>query len=104
MNAATQKVIIQILDKTYPIQCTPDQVHDLQMAGYQLNEKMRAIRNEQKQFTIEQVAITAVLNFSYELLQKNQNSSAPAVATTDAELDNLDALLDAALQAEDSAS
>ena len=93
MSTKPHIVTIQLLEKTYPIQCTPQEAPDLQLAASQLNQRLWQIRQSHKQLSQEQVMIAAALNLNYELLQLQKNKSPGSTE----QLAGLNQLLDKAL-------
>ncbi len=77
MNHEDNDVIsIKILDRTYKIECTPSEAHDLQNSARYLDEQMRQIRQSGNITSTDRVAIVTALNISHELMQlKNQKDN-----------------------------
>lgn len=96
MKTDTQRTIVQLLDKTYPIKCPTDSVADLQQSASYLNQKMREIQRANQQFTLDRIAITAALNICYELLLAKREKAKGSHSTND-ELQALQSIIDDAL-------
>lgn len=62
-------VTINVLDRKFRIKCPEDKISELQKAASYLDKKMREVSSNNNSNTIDQIAITAALNISYELEQ-----------------------------------
>mgnify|MGYP000213991805 CR=1 FL=1 len=74
MNTS-DNVTILVLDKEYQVNCPPDQRDALRRAAFELDQRMRAIRQSGNVIGLERIAIMAALNLSYDLLDTQQRAS-----------------------------
>ncbi len=75
MSAVNQNTVtVKIMDKEYKVHCPLDKVSDLKQAANTLDEKMREVRK--KTVGLDNIAILTALNFSYELLNQQQEKDA----------------------------
>ncbi|PIE44195.1 MAG: cell division protein ZapA [Gammaproteobacteria bacterium] len=73
-TSSSNPVEVKILGKDYLISCPPEAESGLRDAAYQLDRKMREIKNSGNLFSTEKIAIVAALNLTYELREKSQDS------------------------------
>ncbi|WP_317932461.1 cell division protein ZapA [Halioxenophilus sp. WMMB6] len=74
-SASNQTVTVAILGKDYQVSCGQDEVDDLVRAARQLDQRMRAIRQNGNVIGLERIAVMAALNLSHELLQAEQQNA-----------------------------
>lgn len=68
-------VDIELLGKVYQVNCPEGQEKTLQDARDRLEKKMRELKRKTKVASVEKIAITAALNFSYELGEEVKRNS-----------------------------
>jgi len=73
MSQELHTLAIQLLEKTWQIRCSENQVSDLQKCAHILNSKMHEIAASKKITGNERIAIMAAINAIYDLqVQQNQ--------------------------------
>lgn len=73
MSQETHTLSIQLLDKTWQIRCSENQVNDLQKCAHLLNSKMHEIASSGKVNGTDRITIMAAINAIYDLhVQQNQ--------------------------------
>lgn len=77
MNDSSDNVVsIKILDRSYQIKCTPDEVQALQESANYVDEQMRKMRHSGNSTSTDRIAVVTALNICHELmLLKKQKSS-----------------------------
>jgi cell division protein ZapA len=71
-NNPVDKLSINLLDKTYHINCPPQERQALTQSARYLDEKMSKIHASGKIVGLERIAIMAALNISHELVKQQQ--------------------------------
>lgn len=67
-------ITINILDKEYQLSCPSDLREELIKSAAYLNQKMLEIHSKGKIISFDGMLITAAINISYELIQKEQKN------------------------------
>lgn len=62
-------VFVHILDKDYQVACPPEEKKALMQAAEELDDRMRAIRNNGSIVGLDRIAVMAALNLCHELHQ-----------------------------------
>jgi cell division protein ZapA len=62
---------VKILNREYQLSCPPQAKTNLQQAVAYLNSKMAEISKNGKIISFESMLVTAAINLSYELIEKN---------------------------------
>lgn len=75
---SSETVFVKILDKEYQVACPAGEKLALMEAARNLDERMRAIRNQGSVIGLERIAVMAALNLSHDLLQANNERQASA--------------------------
>jgi cell division protein ZapA len=95
MSAHT--VTVKILDKDYQVACPPEQERGLIEAARHLDKQMRSVRDSGKVIGLERIAVMVALNTSYQLLNKDTQTSETSQAALD-DVKKLSDRIDDALQ------
>jgi cell division protein ZapA len=84
MNAQTQAVQIEILDKEYMVSCPPEEKEALLESAKLLNDRLKQVRQGGKVLGTERMAVMTALNIIHEftLLQRTQEQYAATVGGT----------------------
>lgn len=91
-----ETVTVHILDKEYQVACPPEQKDALRESAWQLDQKMRKIKQSGKILGLERIAVMSALNTTYELL--HGNTPVPIEnAVTQRDVDQLNKKLDEAM-------
>lgn len=72
MSDEIHKTSVQILDKTYQIKCSEDEVSGLLRSASYLDHKIKQLNNSGRLINIEQTVMIAALNITHELLQERE--------------------------------
>ena len=67
-------VKVRIMEKEYPIQCEPDEKHQLIKAALDVDTRMRAVKNAAATISAEKAAVMTALNLAGELQGATDNS------------------------------
>lgn len=81
MNAQTQAVRIEILDKEYMVSCPPEEKEALLESAKLLNERLKEVRDGGKVLGTERMAVMTALNIihEYTMLRRSQEEYAAMV-------------------------
>lgn len=71
----SEAVSVKILDKEYQVACPPGERDALLQAAYNLDQRMRHIRNGGSVIGLERIAVMAALNLSHELLEVSKGTA-----------------------------
>lgn len=73
-------VNIKVLDRDYPVGCSPEQLESLQAAAKLLDKQMRDIQGGNKTVSLERVAVLAALNIAHDFqILKDSHEKSDAV-------------------------
>ena len=73
-KAASEPVIIRILDREYTVGCEPDERDGLMAAAKLLDSKMREIRGGTRMAALDRVAVLAALTLAHEQQQARRDN------------------------------
>lgn len=98
MNASNV-VNVQILDKTYPLTCPPQERAGLESAARYVDGRMRELRNHNNGSTLgtERLAILVALTVTHELLRQRAETEPVSEGNTRARVQELLAKVEQAL-------
>jgi cell division protein ZapA len=96
MNANSEPVKVDILDRQYQFACPDEEREALIAAARQLDESMREIKDSGRLLSLERIALQAALNYCDETLKLRQ-SAASRDEKIDSKIRMLEDQLDEAL-------
>jgi cell division protein ZapA len=75
MNANSEPVKVDILDRQYQFACPDEEREALIAAARQLDESMREIKDSGRLLSLERIALQAALNYCDETLKLRQSAA-----------------------------
>lgn len=75
MNANSEPVKVDILDRQYQFACPDEEREALIAAARQLDESMREIKDSGRLMSLERIALQAALNYCDETLKLRQSAA-----------------------------
>ena len=92
----SKTVTVSILDKSYQVNCAPDEVKALRESAQYLDEKMREVKTNSNVLGLDRLAVMVALNITNDLLLQSDNTAELEKSHLD-QLKTLDGKLDQAI-------
>jgi cell division protein ZapA len=93
--SSNSTISVSLLDKDYQVACPPEEQEALFRAARNLDQRLRAIRDQGSIVGLERIAIMAALNLNYEL--QTVQSKSPSGALSEELITSLAETVDKAL-------